>query len=282
MIRRVMLLAAVATFPLTAQTHSATTESLAQLLAELPSQVAASNPFDLAAFSDRIDPLLHGSNNEIEAAIPICGRNLHGNSEVRQITMVILSILASRPDGQQLLSPLIPQINEAFLHDRDGTQKSAAVTLTALGEKAPDSSVAAMRQLLGDRHADEYLRANAAGALLQMRPADPGIATEIASMIGDGGLSQSLRLQIISVVAREKPDAKIIDAILALVNDPPDKSLRDAAITATRWLGAPAVSRVQESLVHIVADPNETAEARHNAKVTLMVIQPSSEDVYSP
>jgi hypothetical protein len=59
------------------------------------------------------------------------------------------------------------------------------------------------------------------------------------------------------------------------MNHPPNKPLRDAAISAVREIGAPAVPKVQTALAKIIA-------ARHNAKLTLMVLQPGSEDVYSP
>jgi hypothetical protein len=144
-------------------------------MSQLPSQVESGN-LDVAVFSKQLDPLMSGPvmagpASDLAAAIPVCAHNLQNPSpEVRKFTMLVLTFLAPRPDGSDILAPLIPQINQALTHERDGIQASALLILTYLEQKMPDSSAALLEQITRDEQHSTEIRVGAVYALMGARP----------------------------------------------------------------------------------------------------------------
>ena len=270
-----LCLALVMSLAFSCQPQSSPEKTFAQSMAALPAQIHTKT-FNLANFSNAVEPSLTGPSIAIRSATPAIERDLKDNDpEVRRTTMAVLIVLAGRRDAADLLLPFMAAINEAATRSDDPAHRAALAALGQLGPMAPDSSVVSLTMALNRQHSSENAP-ELIESLMRIRPSSGQIAIAVIVPLQDETLEPTLRIRCVYAAGQPYANERIVLELATLVRIASEKPLRDAAITAISHVGQQAAARVSVEIRRVAEDPSETPASRRNAHNALIVIYPDS------
>jgi hypothetical protein len=264
-----MMLSAAST-----RTHAQTNE-IENLLRDFEARAAAGAPGTQEQAEPALERFELASKETVAGALPVI---LHAAADphvsVRRVAAMALFEIATRPDGQALLSTETPTFTALLIDPDIPIRRVTGLAIANLRLNASSPLVPVLETYLVRQDAVSTIGAAVATLLIVAAPDDVDSTNAVVQFMRRQDQTTASRIALLNGIENvAKSHSREIGKEVAGYADDPDEEMSVLAIETLRAMGKSVVLDSRQSLSRIAADTSRTPNVRTAATKVLSTVQ---------